>query len=165
MQSSINADGKVVKMYKNDFDCFSQTLRHEGARGLWKGLGPAFMRQTPQVWVWIPLQAPGSHPSLFTARPDPQDGSGGYLTCFVGFESLGTEGGGVVHWDLVVNPSSSAGHPGAPAHSLCPYGGVLQSLYVLSSLNKYPTGDRETWFTEAKGVRSEGQNHRAASPR
>jgi len=54
MQSSINADGKVVKMYKNDFDCFYQTLRHEGARGLWKGLGPAFMRQTPQiVLMWV----------------------------------------------------------------------------------------------------------------
>lgn len=49
MQSSMNADGQIVKLFKSDWHCFKATVETEGARGLWKGLGPCFVRQCPQI--------------------------------------------------------------------------------------------------------------------
>jgi|UniRef100_A0A7S4FXG9 hypothetical protein len=49
MQSSFNADGRVVKSFTSDWQCLKATVATEGVRGLWKGLGPCFIRQCPQI--------------------------------------------------------------------------------------------------------------------
>ena len=51
MQSSFNADGRVVKSFTSDWQCLKATVATEGVRGLWKGLGPCFIRQCPQVSI------------------------------------------------------------------------------------------------------------------
>ena len=35
-------------MYKNSFDCFKKVLRHEGFRGLYRGLGPQLVGVCPE---------------------------------------------------------------------------------------------------------------------
>ena len=35
-------------MYKNSFDCFKKVLRHEGFRGLYRGLGPQLVGVAPE---------------------------------------------------------------------------------------------------------------------
>lgn len=54
MQSSINADGALVKVYHSDLHCMRAMLSTEGVAGFWKGLGPCFMRQGPQIiLMWL----------------------------------------------------------------------------------------------------------------
>eukprot|EP00667_Euglena_gracilis_P014083 EG_transcript_14556 len=54
MQSSINADGQLVKLYHSDWHCMRAMLATEGVSGFLKGLGPCFMRQCPQIIaMWL----------------------------------------------------------------------------------------------------------------
>eukprot|EP01012_Entosiphon_sulcatum_P053956 TRINITY_DN7436_c0_g1_i1.p1 TRINITY_DN7436_c0_g1~~TRINITY_DN7436_c0_g1_i1.p1 ORF type:complete len:290 (+),score=14.03 TRINITY_DN7436_c0_g1_i1:274-1143(+) len=49
MQSSVKADGNIVKAYSTDWHCVAHTYSVEGFRGFYKGLVPCFFRQCPQV--------------------------------------------------------------------------------------------------------------------
>ena len=44
-------------MYKNSFDCFKKVIRHEGIRGLYRGLGPQLVGVCPEkaikLTVWL----------------------------------------------------------------------------------------------------------------
>ena len=35
-------------MYKNSFDCFKKVVRHEGVRGLYRGLAPQLVGVAPE---------------------------------------------------------------------------------------------------------------------
>ncbi|XP_076092098.1 electrogenic aspartate/glutamate antiporter SLC25A13, mitochondrial-like isoform X1 [Mytilus galloprovincialis] len=42
-------------MYKNSWDCFNKVLRHEGARGLYRGLGPQLVGVCPEKAIKLTM--------------------------------------------------------------------------------------------------------------
>ena len=57
MQLDRNHDEKVgvysARRYKNALDCTLQTLRHEGIRGLYRGLGASYLGVTESTFQWV----------------------------------------------------------------------------------------------------------------
>jgi solute carrier family 25, member 33/36 len=41
------------RMYKNSWDCIKQTVRHEGVRGLWKGLTASYLGVSESTLQWV----------------------------------------------------------------------------------------------------------------
>jgi solute carrier family 25 protein 33/36 len=45
--------GRVGRQYKNSWDCVKQTLRHEGVRGLYKGLSASYLGVVESSSQWV----------------------------------------------------------------------------------------------------------------
>ncbi|KAF3397011.1 hypothetical protein DPV78_008092 [Talaromyces pinophilus] len=45
--------GKGGRQYKNSWDCIKQTVRHEGIRGLYKGLSASYLGVTESATQWV----------------------------------------------------------------------------------------------------------------
>ncbi|KAI9715426.1 MAG: hypothetical protein M1828_000846 [Chrysothrix sp. TS-e1954] len=54
LQLDKNTAGTVsLRRYRNAADCFAQTLRHEGIRGLYRGLGASYLGVTESTLQWV----------------------------------------------------------------------------------------------------------------
>lgn len=45
--------GRLGRQYKNSWDCIKQTVRHEGVRGLYKGLSASYLGVTESSLQWV----------------------------------------------------------------------------------------------------------------
>ena len=45
-------------MYKNSFDCFKKVIRHEGFRGLYRGLPPQLVGVAPEKAIKLTVSLP-----------------------------------------------------------------------------------------------------------
>lgn len=43
-------------MYKNSFDCFKKVVRHEGVRGLYRGLAPQLVGVAPEKAIKLTVR-------------------------------------------------------------------------------------------------------------
>lgn len=48
-----NAENGQWRQYKNSWDCIKQTVRHEGVRGLYKGLSASYLGVTESSLQWV----------------------------------------------------------------------------------------------------------------
>lgn len=48
-----NAENGKGRQYKNSWDCVKQTVRHEGIRGLYKGLSASYLGVTESTLQWV----------------------------------------------------------------------------------------------------------------
>ncbi|GIJ87330.1 hypothetical protein Asppvi_006236 [Aspergillus pseudoviridinutans] len=48
-----NAENGKGRQYKNSWDCIKQTVRHEGIRGLYKGLSASYLGVTESTLQWV----------------------------------------------------------------------------------------------------------------
>ncbi|KAJ5114770.1 hypothetical protein NUU61_000529 [Penicillium alfredii] len=48
-----NAEHGKSRQYRNSFDCIKQTVRHEGVRGLYKGLSASYLGVTESSLQWV----------------------------------------------------------------------------------------------------------------
>ncbi|RMJ27031.1 Mitochondrial carrier protein [Aspergillus sp. HF37] len=48
-----NAENGEWRQYKNSWDCIKQTVRHEGVRGLYKGLSASYLGVTESSLQWV----------------------------------------------------------------------------------------------------------------
>lgn len=51
--SGTNAGQQQLRRYRNALDCTMQTLRHEGIRGLYRGLGASYLGVSESTLQWV----------------------------------------------------------------------------------------------------------------
>jgi solute carrier family 25 (mitochondrial aspartate/glutamate transporter), member 12/13 len=54
-EAAASMSGAAKAVYKNSWDCFRQTLRNEGVRGLYRGLPPQLLGVAPEKAIKLTM--------------------------------------------------------------------------------------------------------------